>query len=399
MGYVKQLLSSGYPLPSVKAELMKQGLNSQQADDAIREATTHHVHHTIHFSPAVIGVIFAILIGSIGFGYFILDQNAPKNPAQLLDLNLEPVTTTIKAGEDIVFLKEVTSMGSQERFDVVLTTELISRQGKVVTSKVETRGIETIGSTQTRLEAPSTTQPGEYVLRTIATYDGKKAIATIPVTVQASEGCNDNVKNNGEMGIDCGGPCPPCTVVEDPKTVEDCNDFNPCTRDRLIGGKCLNSDITPCCGNGACEGGEQTSCSRDCPLQNEGVSTPGIKQSQDIDDIKLLATTDPQQAARECAKQTILDYQDSCSAHVAAISQDSRYCEAILNENIKDVCFSEVAKARGTPSLCLNIANKDKQDSCHIIFITEFKDYSVCENVHNRNLRQSCYALKQLSES
>ncbi len=38
-----------------------------------------------------------------------------------------------------------------------------------------------------------------------------------------SESCSDGVKNNNEMGIDCGGPCEPCKTIESPSIIFDSN--------------------------------------------------------------------------------------------------------------------------------------------------------------------------------
>ena len=57
------------------------------------------------------------------------------------------------------------------------------------------------------------------------------------------------------------GPCPECV------TGSDCNDGNPCTADACIAGACVNTPITPCCGNGVVEPGEQCDPPNDqaCP--------------------------------------------------------------------------------------------------------------------------------------
>ncbi|MBU2443171.1 MAG: hypothetical protein KKF95_03810, partial [Nanoarchaeota archaeon] len=88
--------------------------------------------------------------------------------------------------------------------------------------------------------------------------------------------CNDNISNQGEIGVDCGGPCPPCQTCHD--TIQnqgeegvDCG--GPCIRciaptcnDRIkngdeeevdCGGSCRLCTPTPTCTDGILNGGEQ----------------------------------------------------------------------------------------------------------------------------------------------
>jgi len=55
-----------------------------------------------------------------------------------------------------------------------------------------------------------------------------------------------------------------------PDDCPNCDDSNKCTKDSYDYHlkKCINKDITPCCGNQKCEAGEShTSCEIDCPLE------------------------------------------------------------------------------------------------------------------------------------
>ena len=38
-----------------------------------------------------------------------------------------------------------------------------------------------------------------------------------------AESCSDGVKNNNELGLDCGGPCEPCSTIELPSTIDNRN--------------------------------------------------------------------------------------------------------------------------------------------------------------------------------
>ncbi len=102
----------------------------------------------------------------------------------MLDLNLEPITTTAEPGESISFLKELSNLGSLKRYDVVIKQEIINpKTGKVIAQKTETRAIETFGSTQTKILVPKDAEPGDYLARVIVEYDNQKAVATLPVKI------------------------------------------------------------------------------------------------------------------------------------------------------------------------------------------------------------------------
>ncbi len=400
VSYIRSALLRGGDANSVRIALLKSGYPPEQVEAAFREAQRIDVHHHFHFSPPLIGLMVAVLIAALGFGYFIYSSNAVGKPSALLDLNLEPLQVSAAPGEELIVLKEVTNMGSLRGFDVELQTDLVDpKTGSIAASKTETRAIETIGSTQTRLLVPAKTLPGEYILRTIAEYSGKRAVASLRVTVtpntiqentretlgndQEGDNKSEQVKNNQEEGAG---------QNSEPK---ECNDSNPCTIDSSREGKCAFEPFAPCCGNGLCE--QDEFCMADCPNQNALEATPGLKQSVTLDEIRFTATTDPKKAMQECAKQEIPDYRDSCFSSVAKVSKDSNSCAPIINERIKDVCFSEVAKVALDSSICGNVVREERKDSCYLSFVLDYKDYSVCEKIVNENLRQSCNALKGLS--
>ncbi|MBU1202258.1 MAG: hypothetical protein KJ583_00995 [Nanoarchaeota archaeon] len=62
----------------------------------------------------------------------------------------------------------------------------------------QTRSCEELNNCDTQLEKPETTK--------VCTY--------IPT-------CTDSIKNQGETGVDCGGPCLPCPTIETPKAIQE----------------------------------------------------------------------------------------------------------------------------------------------------------------------------------
>ena len=391
IAYIKSLLQKGYNISTIRNLLLKYGYSNEDIDDAISQVYKPTIRHEIHLSnTTVFVIIFVLIIGVISFFYY----NQPKAPTKLLDLNLEPIVTTVKPGENIAFVKELSNLGSSKRYDVVIKQEIIDPlTNKIITQKIETRAIETFGSTQTRILMPEDTKAGDYILRTIVEYDNRKAVATLPikvVTFVKKESCFDGIQNQNEVGIDCGGVCKPC----EEQSLE-CNDNNPCTNDIIENNVCVNKPIVPCCGNNICEEQERESCALDCPKAAE----PSLLISTEtLEEIKELAKVNPSKALQQCNQIEVPDLKDTCISNIGDVQRNKNYCTKIANNRIKDLCHSNIAKSTNDYSLCAEISTDSRRDSCYMTFILDNKDYSICDKLINKNMRDSCESLRQLSE-
>ncbi len=387
--YVKNLIQKGYDIPTIKNFLLKYGYTNKEIDEAVNSSYKLTVKHEIHLSRTttlVVIFIFASLIGVASFFYY-----GPSESAKLLDVNLEPITTTAEPGQSIVFLKELSNLGSAKRYDVVIKQEIINaKTNKIITQKTETRAIETFGSTQTKILIPQDATAGDYILRAIVEYDDKKAVATLPVKIVAfakTETCFDGRKNQNEEGVDCGGICKPCI-----NQATECDDDDLCTDDIEENGVCANKPILPCCGNNVCE--DQENCDADCkkpeplPLFSSGT----------LDDIKELAKVNPGKALQQCSQIEVPDLKDACIGNIGEAQLDKDYCTKIINARVKDLCYSNIAKNINDNTLCQYISTDSRKDSCYMTFVLDNKDYSVCGRISNKQLRQSCESLKQLNE-
>jgi len=390
--YVKSMAQKGYDASSIRDVLLKYGYSMKEIDEALSLGFRHTIRHEIHLSHTtalVVVFVFASLIGIASIYYY----NVSKLPLKLLDMNLEPVTTTVEAGESISFIKELSNLGSAKRYDVVIKQEIIDPStSKVITQKIETRAIETFGSTQTKIQVPKDAKAGDYILRAIVEYDDKKAVATLPVRIvafQKKESCFDGIQNQNEEEVDCGGVCKQCE-----KQIVECNDNNPCTNDAVENGNCINKPIVPCCGNAICENQEQDSCNSDC----KKAETPKLISSETLDDIKEVAKSNPGKALQQCSKLEVPDYRDACIGNIAEVQRSKDYCLQIINAKIKDLCYLNVAKLANDNSLCGEISIDSRKDSCYMTFVLDNKDYSVCDKITNKQLRQSCESLRQLNE-
>lgn len=392
INYVKSQMQKGYDISIIRDVLLRYGYTNNEVDEAINKAYRPTIRHEIHLSSTtvfVIVLIFASLLGIASFLYY----SKPKATTKLLDLNLEPVTTTVSAGESITFLKELSNLGSSKRYDTVVKQEIIdAKTSKIITQKTETRAIETFGSTQTKILVPADTKAGEYILRVIVEYDDKKAVATLPIKVVSdrNETCFDSIKNQNEIGVDCGGICMPC------EQQLACNDYNPCTNDIAEEGICINKPITPCCGNSICETGEDYfNCQNDCKKEEQPAS---FISTETLEGIKELAKSNPSKALQQCNGIEVPDLKDTCIGNIGEVQRNKNYCSQIANARIKDLCYSNIAKSVNDNSLCEEISIDSRKDSCYMTFVLDNKDYSVCNKITNKHLMQSCESLRHLSE-
>lgn len=385
--YIRSMLQKGYDISTIRNTMLKYGYTNEDIDEAVNELYHPTIRHEIHLSHTTIFAIIFIVVSTIGAAIFFHYVPA-KAPAQLLDLKLEHVKTEIEAGDNIAFIKQMSNLGSLKRYDVLVTQELIdSKTFAIITHSTETIALETSSSTQTKILVPTDTKTGNYILRVIAKYGDKKAISTLPIKVVAAkktETCFDGIKNQDEIGVDCGGVCKPCE-----KSLN-CNDNNPCTEDVIENGKCVNRPISSCCGNNICEEGEKEICSADCRKEEPAA--------ENLEDIKELAKSNPSTALQKCNQIEVPDLRGTCISNIGEVQRNKNYCSKINNTRIKNLCFSNIAKSTNDNTICREISEDGIRDSCYMTFVLDNDDYSVCNKITNKALTQSCESLRQLHQ-
>ena len=369
--YIRSLLQKGYDVSTIRNTMLKYGYSNQDIDEAINAIYNPTIRHEIHLSKATIFVIIFVAASLIGAGAFFYFSPG-KTPSQLLDLKLEPVKAEVQAGDSVVFIKDMTSLGSSKRYDTVVTEEIIDATTfKIISQNTETIAIETSSSTQTRLQIPKDTKPGDYLLRVTADYNNQKAFAKLPIKILPSankESCFDGIKNQNEAGVDCGGACKPCEN-ETPKI--DCNDNNPCTNDVVENGKCANKPI-------------------DCKKEVAPASP------ETIDGIKELAKSYPDKALKQCSDIEIPILKDTCIGNIGEVQRNKNYCLKIIDSETKDTCYRKVAELTNDNAICEEIKNAGIKDSCYMTFVLDNHDYSVCGKITMKVQRDSCESLKQI---
>ena len=331
-----------------------------------------HITHTIHLSKSVIifSVSLAVAIAGIIFLVFsLMDGDTSEedpNPAKLLDYKVDIQTKQVRAGEDLRIVNEITNMGTATRYDIILHYRIL-KGSEVVDEWEESKAVTAVQQYMVPREIPDSFEEGKYTLKVVASYDSERreAKASDTFTVLAKRvkpTCEDGKQNQGEDGIDCGGPCDPCE-----KGCGNCDDDDACTEDRCVDGECYYKQITPCCGNGICEESEgEVSCAEDCESSDPTIEQPTTAQEIDSQISELMK---------------------------GDINEAADYCAAIEETTKSDYCFKALAIRSGNKMFCSLISSSSQADFCYLKFASQ-GDSSVCSKIENKNLKDACEKFK-----
>ena len=432
VSFIQENLYKGYDINTIRNHLITHGYRANDVEDAInfvyRNYYKSEVKHTINLSKptiaaiATIALILAVALPSLFF-YF----SSGNVPSELLDVNLESIKTTVKPGEDISFIMQISNLGQKKRYDVEIRHELIDQiANSVLTFKEETKAIETLGTAKVSIAVPESAEPGNYILKSTAKYKDGIAKATLPVKVYKEaeeETCFDNIKNQDEEDVDCGGNCNPCQSCDDgiqngnEKGVDcggncnpckecpsSCDDNNPCTNDFCsiaTNYDCLYTPKQMCCGNEICEDGEDNSnCAEDCKSEqgNEPEEPfPELNIFEKIDKIAEISKKDPEESALYCPQLKQDLYKNQCYTRIAENSKQLSYCILINENRTQDECYISVAKLTNKVEICETIQKSSRRDSCYMNFVMA-GDYQICERIDNGYLKQACLTLRDNPE-
>jgi hypothetical protein len=305
-----------------------------------------------------------------------------------LEYSIKITSNRILPGEKLVF-RNTFSAENSDGYAVYPTYRISSlSSGSSVTSWRENLGVKDQDVVEYELD--DNLPPGRYKLIANTNVKGQELKASDEFYVfrpSAEPTCNDGLQNQGESGIDCGGPCSACDTCKDGRKNGDetgvdcggscspceenrcrtCNDFNACTRDACIDGVCVNEAITPCCGNFECESGEDEKlCPADCFVESEKPVSL-MTRSEVIDQVKFMARKDEDSAADFCDSVKDAEIRDECLRILAYNTNNKQYCTYLTYSVKKDACYMEFAY-KGDRSVCNNIESIYLKKSCEALF-------------------------------
>jgi len=191
--YIRDLLTRGYDINSVRTYLINSGYDPTQVDQAISAAYAAvqapsavpvaqqpaEVKHVIEFSKttilAILGAVLSVIFLGI-LGYKLLGTSVP---AELLDVNVDALDDEVAPGEDLDFIVNLDNLGAKKRYDVSLKYEVRDVEtDQLITLSRETVALETKQSTQAKIKIPSDVKSGEYSLYVTASYQSQSAEAS-----------------------------------------------------------------------------------------------------------------------------------------------------------------------------------------------------------------------------
>jgi hypothetical protein len=407
--FIQNSLQQGYDINSIRNQLIQQGYSQYDVDAAIGflYGRPQQVHHTISLSKsAIIGIIAAILGVALTAVLAYMLVLEPKAPSKLLDFETSPLKTAVKPGETMSFTIRLFNMGSTKRYDVSVSSIIYDEINKMVAKKEDTFAVEKRTTETMQITIPATAKPGTYSVKSTASYPAGKAVSSFEFSIfqdSTSPTCTDNKQNQGEAGVDCGGPCKPCATCHDKimnqgetgidcggpcqtdccqNGIQDenedgvdcggpckacsgcqCDDGNPCTNDLCTDGVCSHTGIKPCCGNNICEEAEE-----ECPDCTGAEESP----KDIIERARQTSSSEPEAAAK--------------------------ICDSLREPRDKDRCFEISAKNSNQSRYCTPITSSANRDACYMHFAMRF-DYTVCDKVESIYLKKSCDSLKYIKAS
>ena len=332
------------------------------------------IKHEIHLSKSTwigIGILFVGLVIVAAS----LIMNSDNSAKKLLDLKVDVLNSFVEKGSSVEFNVDILNFGTENRYDVTLSYNLLDSEGKIIKFKTETAAVETRASLKSSVKVPADVEDGDYVLKVIAEYGGN--IATASDSFSVSEEVQEGVS-------------------EPEQESRDCDDNNKCTRDVLREDRCVHEAIVPCCGNRVCEAGENyVSCLQDCPRPaEEQEEVPLEPVAPDLERARQLAQSNPQSAISYCNR---ISKTGECYTEVAKVTKEASYCADIMEDGARDDCYSAVAEKASKSEICKEITSDSKKDVCYTNFVTN-GDYTVCEELTLKYLKDSCNQLKMLDE-
>jgi hypothetical protein len=380
--YVDQQLKQGYTNQQVRDALLRTGYSPALINGVMESVERRNMQESQvpqyrgadmrSFTPKIfiILIVGIILIAGGIFAAFLL-----KPRSALLDIAITPSREIYHPSEAVSFDLQITNMGSKERFDVTLNYRILDQNDNMISGKEDTIAVSTTSSQHREFKLPASMAPGVYTMKVFANYDGKVATSSFSFKVEKQDpaqptmgGCNDNLKNQDEAGIDCGGVCGGYWYDngchEHPKQSvqpidENCDDG------------IKNQDEAGIDCGGVCGGyWYDLSCHDYQQSTATGVIISQKSTGARLLELRMLAKTDAGAAKDQCLAFSEESARDSCLKSVAQTGKESSYCELIISDNERDLCY-------------------------YPFFMQG--DYTVCEKLVLKESLQACAQLKQIA--
>jgi len=324
--YVSTQQSRGYSIDAIKQSLIQQGYSQFLIDKIINQNSINiHVKHEVSGKTLIVVFLGIIILGALGYIFFYTDILGNKELA-LLDASINIDKSEYNIGDSISYNIELTSMGSKNRFDANINYLVIDSSGKTRKTYSETIAVDTRSSKPGKI--PLDNLPaGSYNLKAIVSYGGSSN-AESSVTFDIISPQTASQPDNTKTP----------TVQTNPNQ-------NPTTNPAPI--------TSPSSGQSN--------------LPDIIQISPTDKFGDTLAIIRNQAKNNPATAAANCAKFT--------------------------SSTQKDICYSAVADSSGKPVYCDYIKSVDDKDNCYFAFVI-YGNTDVCVKINDSQMNAYCNQVK-----
>lgn len=352
--YVEDLKKRGYAESQIKEQLISSGYPEKTINELFPGKS--HLLHII--------LIFAF-VALISFGILILPSFFKET---IVSVKLSLLSKSVKINQPLQY---TTKLQSNTKTSASIKTEVLDfESSKIVFSAKEKIDLKEETTLSKTIPINESFEPGRYLLRTKITYDDKTTGTSTEFYIEKKAEKKESVKiptktptktSQGKI------PTPTPQIIEQIKKDSqkilfaqecpiECDDYNACTKDACVKGRCEFKSLIPCCGNLLCEQGESIiSCMGDC-MKREKTDEEKISEAKNV------VKKDKEKAAALCNSVADISKLDSCLADLADESGLVQFCQPIQSTKTKDSCYSFLA-IKGTYS-CSNINDRLLRNSC-----------------------------------
>jgi hypothetical protein len=376
--YVEEQFGRGYSPKQVKDTLLRNGYSPALVDGVIESVGKRGLSSSSlktrgadmsSFTPKIFLVVFiaALLIGGGVFLAFFL-----KGDEALLDVVTIPDREIVHPSEAVGFELQVANMGSTKRVDMSLKYSILDDSDNLIISKEDTLAVETSLIQHKEVKLPATAKPGHYTLKVFVNYDDNVATASFDFKVEKKEAttvkgsCDDGLKNQDEVGVDCGGVCGGYfydgSCNDNPKQANPVTPIQPDGKKGTCTDEVKNQDEVGVDCGGVCGGYWYDLGCHDSP-KSADVSVSQKSTGSQLMDIRTVAKSDPESAKESCFGFIDEKVRDTCIKSVAQISKNSEYCELIISDSDRDLCYYPFFM-QGDYVICEKLVLKESLQTC-----------------------------------
>ena len=395
--YVKKEVAQGFSVDQIRVALVKYGYSQIQIDEAINSYNSQlnqkgQIHQTTTvkkpFNKKILFIAGGIILLAVLIISIISFMGGPESfTKQETTISFSAITTTIGPGQEIIFNKKATS---NVQTKISLSYQLLDKKDNIILTEYENLDIKNSITAQTKIQIPSNAKLGDYKLKIISKYNNQENIDFIQIKLfedSSLPSCFDNLLNQNEEKIDCGGPCDPCRTCP-----TNCDDQDICTEDfcnEQTDFKCRHTILDSC---------RYSNSNNQNPSEQNTQNNQQGQQGQSPYDATQQSTNSQQKTQQEQATtlKTVRSelYNLILTDPVAA----GQTCNKITETLEKDTCFKTVAELSNSSNFCNYVERPLTKDTCYMKFVMKNNEFQHCTIINDDYLKDSCETLKKLKE-